>query len=705
VNPYSLPPLITAVVSLTLRLFVLLKNSRSPINFSFFLLCFSTFWWQFAWVILFNLTDPRLALTVCKVGYTGIIFIPIAYYHFITEFTESRDNFILAFSYLVGAALIVIIWTTDLFVSGYHKYFWGYYPQAGILHSVHLLQILFSGAVVFYVLFREAAKTKLVSPIRYNQIKYAIMAAAFYVPAATDYMVNYGVVFYPFGFIFVICALGLYSYAIIKYHFMDINIVITKSVTLLAVSLAAAVIGFIVMFYYDKFIMRAHTLDFLWPHLLIAMVLVGGAIYLYPRIFPQTQERVKRMLFKGRYDYQKTMLDSLRNRNVLAIHEVRQLLEYMLAVVKNSLGARKAAVLMFDSAGKSRVELQYGYADADLSAIHVSRDLQALALMDSLHRPLAKSEMAIYLSEDELDEFVSALQPVDVQVVLPLIAGGELTGMMCLDNKTTGDIYSKEDLELLDIMFNQLSIAVDKINLSDELIEKERLAFIGSIAESLAHEINNPLASIDMFVKMAPEKCTDPAFMASFQEIVPAALKRIIDISQDMLSFSKAGDLAISRFNVGHLVEHVVELLTEKIRAAQVKVQTDCEDIREFPGDVNQLTQVLLNLVLNAIQASKEGGVILISARLQPDLSGPGMWLRLSVKDEGEGINRRDRDRIFKPFHSTKIYGTGLGLSISRRIVEAHGGRLEVESEAGKGCRVTVVLPEDAAPANGSGRV
>jgi signal transduction histidine kinase len=695
-SPYSVQPLITALIAITLGLFVFVRNPRSKVNLSFFLLCLSTFWWQFTWVFLFNTKDPAVALLLCRFGYTGIVFIPITFYYFVSSFLNAEDDVFVGINYAIGAAFVLSIWTTDYFVRGQYQFFWGYYPKAGFLHAVHLLQLLIITIQMVRRLVIQMVKVRAVDPIRYNQAKFSMVAVLAYFPASIDYAVNYGLEVYPFGFIFALAALVIFAFAIIKYNLLDINIVITKTATYFAFSLAAAILGFLILYQYDKFIIHALDYRILIPHLIILTVFVCFAIFLQPRFYARTQDRVKQLLFKDRYDYQKTMLESLRNKKVLNIADLKQLLEYMLAIIRGSLNVSRAAVLVFDGGSSDAVvKEQYGYESKDLMDIRVPGNMPALRKLEELHRAVAKHELGQYLNPQEIEEFYNRLRPVEAMILLPLIGSEAIAGVMCFDNKSTGDIYSTEDIELLDVMANQMSIVIDKIRLGEQLVEREKMAFVGTIAHSLAHEFNNPLTSIDMFVKMIPKMHNDASFMDKFDACVPPAIKRISEITQDMLAFSQASNLTYSRFNVSHLVEHTVELLSDKIRNSGIAVEIACEEISNFPADVNQLSQVLVNLLINAIQASQKGGKVRITAKLGREDGNAATLLFLSIIDEGEGIKSANRGDLFKPFSSTKIYGTGLGLPTCRRIIEAHGGRLEIESEEGKGSRVTIVLPGD----------
>jgi len=144
---YTLLPLTSAILFLLLGLFVYLNNRKSIINITFFLLCFVTFWWQFSWFILFNTQNETLASYLVKIGYMGIIFIPIFFFHFFISFlkevVKKIDKYLLYLSYFLAIVFEFFLINTNLFISGFYQYFWGFYPKAGILHPLIFSFLLF----------------------------------------------------------------------------------------------------------------------------------------------------------------------------------------------------------------------------------------------------------------------------------------------------------------------------------------------------------------------------------------------------------------------------------------------------------------------------------------------------------------------------------------------------------------------------------
>jgi hypothetical protein len=228
---YTIPPLLSSILFLILGASVYWNNRKSTINKTFLLVCFVTFWWQFSWFVLFNTQNEVLANYLVKIGYIGIIFIPIFFFHFFLVFVgeSSRfDKILLYFSYSMGFIFEAALLTTNYFINGFYKYFWGFYPKASFLHPFYLLLLAILTVRALYLLFAYLKKKKVAHPTEYHQARYILLSLAFYIFASSDFIVNYGVEFYPLGFLFILLFLGTTAYAIVKHYLFGIKVILTE---------------------------------------------------------------------------------------------------------------------------------------------------------------------------------------------------------------------------------------------------------------------------------------------------------------------------------------------------------------------------------------------------------------------------------------------------------------------------------------------
>ncbi len=224
------------------------------------------------------------------------------------------------------------------------------------------------------------------------------------------------------------------------------------------------------------------------------------------------------------------------------------------------------------------------------------------------------------------------------------------------------------------------------------LRESERLAFMGKMAAVLAHEIRNPLGIIRGTADVLKSKYGQKEEGALF-DYIPSEVNRLNLLINNFLTFSRVQKLSLERVSLPNLIEQIVKQLRLDDQTKQIALETQIESENlEIKGDENLLKQVFLNIIRNAVQASQAGGTVKITQKQAERKRRSGVLL--SVQDFGEGIEG-DVDRIFEPFYTTKSSGTGLGMAISKKIIEAHGGHISVESEPSKGTTVFIWLPRE----------
>ncbi len=228
-----------------------------------------------------------------------------------------------------------------------------------------------------------------------------------------------------------------------------------------------------------------------------------------------------------------------------------------------------------------------------------------------------------------------------------------------------------------------------------QLIHAEKLNAMGQLAASVAHEINNPLAGILVYSKLLAKKLSNDSLDKTEALTNLAKMESAVgycsNIVRHLLDFARQSEPVLKPVAVSDVIDQVLSLVGHQAEMKKIKVAR--EEMPGLPlvfGDSGQLQQVFINLLINAIQATSDGGKITIRTWLGYDGN-----VRVSVQDTGCGIPRENLARIFTPFFTTKkdAKGSGLGLAVSHGIVERHGGKIEVESEVDKGSTFTVFLP------------
>jgi two-component system, NtrC family, sensor histidine kinase HydH len=226
--------------------------------------------------------------------------------------------------------------------------------------------------------------------------------------------------------------------------------------------------------------------------------------------------------------------------------------------------------------------------------------------------------------------------------------------------------------------------------LQEKVRRSEKLAAIGELAAGIAHEVRNPLSSIRGFAQFLKHVLQDRPKECEYAELMVKEVDRINNVVTNLLSFARPVHPEPAPTNIAELIRHTVRLVQEDATIHNVTIAVDvAHDLGKVNLDGNQITQVMLNLILNALQAVDQGGHIQIAAG-RANSGG----LELVVEDDGPGIPPDRIKRIFDPFFTTKERGTGLGLSIVQMIVENHGGEISIASSVrGRGCRIAIALP------------
>lgn len=228
-----------------------------------------------------------------------------------------------------------------------------------------------------------------------------------------------------------------------------------------------------------------------------------------------------------------------------------------------------------------------------------------------------------------------------------------------------------------------------------QLIQSAKLNALGQLAASVAHELNNPLAGVLTYSKLLAKKVSSDSFnkqeaMSNLSKM-ESALSHCSGIIRGLLDFARQSEPVLQPVVISNVIDQVTSLVGHNAEMKGIKLTR--EEMSPLPpvmADFGQLQQVIVNLVVNAIQAMPNGGRLTINSSL-----GEDGWVKVSVQDTGCGIAPENMDKLFTPFFTTKeeVKGVGLGLAVSYGIIERHGGRIEVQSELGKGSAFTVHLP------------
>jgi two-component system NtrC family sensor kinase len=303
---------------------------------------------------------------------------------------------------------------------------------------------------------------------------------------------------------------------------------------------------------------------------------------------------------------------------------------------------------------------------------------------------------------DELDQEIGGVSPEAILCV-PLVIHNRVIGAIELVNNLDGQ-FNEQDLALLNAMAASVAVAVDNANLYAELndfaeelersqaqlVQAEKMAAIGRLAASLAHEINNPLQAIHNTLHLSSQAALGSEKRLRYLNMAQDEVQKLIEIVQRMLDFYRPSRGDAGPTEINEVIERVLALARKRLRHSNVEVHTDLsDDLPTLSLVADQISQVFLNLVINAIEAMPDGGDLWLETALSADEDE----IVITFRDSGIGMSSEEIASLFEPFYTTKVDGTGLGLAISYGIIERHRGVIEVSSRPGVGSTFVVRLP------------
>jgi two-component system sensor histidine kinase HydH len=311
----------------------------------------------------------------------------------------------------------------------------------------------------------------------------------------------------------------------------------------------------------------------------------------------------------------------------------------------------------------------------------IAMDMFGLAPEDSIGRP-TNATLPADLTE-LMDTLPSGRKMVEQELSLTGKEGTKLTVAACVtdivseDNDFVGTMFILRDLTQI----RRLQATVQK---------QEKLAAIGNLAAGVAHEVRNPLSSIKGYATYFASLFEPASEQRKAAEVMTAEVDRLNRVITELLEISRPSDIKRKQTDPAFLFNSSLRLVQQDAEAAGIRVTTSI-DTRMTPlaVDPDRITQALINLYINAIQAMPDGGLLTVTA------GDRGNGVVVTITDTGTGMNEETRNKIFDPYFTTKNTGTGLGLAVVQKVVEAHGGTIEVTSRENGGTSFTIFFPRN----------
>jgi len=454
----------------------------------------------------------------------------------------------------------------------------------------------------------------------------------------------------------------------------------------------------------------------------VFVVLVGGFSTMYLNavlaaivilvLFEPLRDKVEQYIhmafFRERVDLERAVATA--RRQLAHVLEVREMMQVVLTALEESRRATGAALYLRDPMGP---DFELGQAFGPPAPEHIDGAtlrpiLERLASVPSVALEQVRHEVherrhdgpsELVALGDRLLAASEVLEPFRDAICLGIRGEGQaLIGILLVVDDRVIDAFSPEDVTLLEALAVQVGVVIENSRQYRRMQERDRLAALGQMAAGLAHEVKNPLGAIKGAAQLLNEPTDGETIEPNAQEFIGIILEEVDRLDRvvgSVLDYARPSKGNPGAVDVNAVVKRTLQVLASGSGGEQ-SVQADLtDDVPLVRADAEQLRQVLMNLVRNALQATDGRGTVTVATRVKPIGTGAGRAdsVEIAVRDDGPGISPQVLKSLFVPFFTTKNKGTGLGLAISQRLVEGWGGRIEVSSQPGAGSTFTVVLP------------
>lgn len=691
-TPFALSGLLTAMTCFSLSALLLIKAPRSLPNRLLMWFNASVGIWGLGTMMVGSAPSANAALWAWRLAHVGGFPLGMVFYHL------ARVLCGLPAQMAVRAAHLFALGSVLLCVSGLAmpdvRWMFGslHYAKANLLYEILFgiwVTIVVRGHHHLWRGFRAATGRRK----RQLQVVFYALATGFG-GGVTVLLPIFGVALYPYGNFTIPLYAGIVTYAIVKHGFTNTRIVITQAGLLLATYLVVLGGPFILGWWGRSWLERMLGQEWWLVPLGLCTVLATAGPFAYAFLRRQAEAK----LLKDQRRYQRTL--QMAARGMTQVRNVTKLSTLITRVVSRSVGLTHASLFLWD-----KIHQRYGLQTSHGPKRLAAQSRYGLELSHPLIRWLQANKRA--LGEEELSFHPEALVSQELStlgagLVVPGFIQEDLVGFLVLGPKRSGEGYSSDDLHAFSTLAHEAAIAIEnalsyeellRVNeqlkaASERLLLQERLAAAGQFAVGMAHEVKNPLSAIKTFAQYLPEKYQDPVFRQKFFRIVQEEIDRINTIVQELSDFAKPAPLDLHPIHLPELLEDTISLLSNQCLKQGVEVR------KAFSGngtvlqaDGQQLKQVVLNLILNSLEAMPDGGCLDVSTSMD------GAYMKLSIRDTGSGISSEQQKEIWDPFFTTKERGMGLGLAIVRGVVERHGGQIAITSRSGHGTTAEVLLP------------
>jgi signal transduction histidine kinase len=682
---YLVIPLVEVVFCIALLVLLITSGMRHVARkpFAVFLSCMAL--WGFFIFMMRASSNLTVALLWEKFVFFSILSAALFFYKFTISFTSARQqNKVLYSLYFIYVAIMCLI-PTGLVVSGMQMMWYGKAPIIGLFFFPYVLTVYAPLVLGLILLIKHYRRSRVLNErIRDSYVMAGLVVM--FIGGTTDYLPALGLSMYPLGIIGNILFCLLATIAMLRYGLLEIKVVLRKGAAYTIISM------FIVGIFGSLIFLLSNVFQELTSP--VSLIITVFTVFIVAAAFQPFLSRVQRLVdrwfFRQRYNH----LQALERftKETKDIIDLKQLSSSLLSMIVR--GMQSCGVDLLLPSSKTGDFITY-------SCIGEKRKGQVSFAANSLLTMTMKYQDGP-IDGNDIDTIPSlrgisnkdrdTLLRNQIELLVPLKTKKQLTGMVLLRSKQSGEPYSAEERQLLQLVSNQAAISIENARLYEELrqqlISSSKLASLGELAANVAHEVNNSLQSVINYGAILHEDMEEDDLRKDDCKAIETEALRARNIVESLLGIARQERTEKIAVEINDLLHSVSGLAEVRAKARSISIIENYS--REVPlvqGSAEQIRQVFLNLFTNAVDAMPDGG------RIEVKTSVENKHVIVTVADTGVGIPSHIISKIFDPLFTTKDSGSGLGLTVSLSIIRDHGGTIKVDSEEGKGTEFTVTLP------------
>ena len=725
---YSLPPLFTAFLLAAMAAAAALRRRRGRADSVFVALCLLGSLLYVEMLINFNAPSARVALITCRIGHIFHPFLLPLFIHFFHAYLGiSGRQWIVRFAYGYAAVVALCAFGGDWVIADVSRFAFGYFGLGGSLF------FLMGVGAVFATLYNVSILIKAIRlesrSIHKNKLRYLFIGFGVLGMLSTlNCLTLLGLPIYPpgaFGFI----PLLFFAAGFFRYDLADAGELLRKGVIctlLLLMVTVVCLLGFWLLHASFEEI-RFSSTDLAFFAILIPAALVAG-----PRIW-KLQQYLDRLWAGASCDYQMTL--ERVSQTIATVLDQKKITRLMQETIVDAMRVKQCAFYLADPAGRIyRAIATAGEATGAWYDAAIDEEAHLVVAMKRGAQPVWKQKLLGVSRDGGHKTVLTELAWLQAEVVLPMCFKDQLKGFLVLGEKRSGRTYSTRDIDLLVPLCHQSAVAIqntqtyqalrelndsletqvaartkelkatlaEKERSQEHLIRSESLAALGQLVAGVAHEMNNPLASVTSLLQSIAEELAEWDTGQPLDEdllddlrFADKELARAKSIVASLLGLSRQTQTYEESVDLNMVVRDSLRVLHNQYKHRPLKVQETLDiELPLLRGNFANLGQVALNIIKNAIQAVEDdGGEVTLATSYEAESE----QVLFRCRDNGPGIAPDSHQDVFKPFFTTKPVGqgTGLGLYVCHQIVQRHKGGIELEAVQPSGTMVTVRLPVD----------